>query len=165
MSKIQLTWACIAAVGLFTSVKAQYSHSHTSDIGVSSLRIGCKYTGAMVEAAMGGKPTQYNTWHDEFELAEEYRYDACELRFVENGIFVEFSIATGRYPVFEQYRGGVRVGNFIDTLTRLGVPGMHLCRRPDGKCYFGYSENSSVVFEIDSANKISHISYRYSLFD
>ena len=104
----------------------------TSSIGVKSLRIGTKYTSVQIETIFGGSPTTYCSSISEFGLDEGYQYENSWFSFAENGMFVGFNITSDNFAVFEQYNGGVRVGNLISKVTQLGAGGT-LVAKPDGK--------------------------------
>ena len=143
--------------------RAQYGNVGISDIGVKGLRVGGKYTKNQVITAMGGHPTKYFTFTNDKSVGinESYIYDSSSLYFVEDGILVDFVIKTNTYPVFEQYNGGIRVGDPITKINQLGVPDAVLTKKTNTEYWFGANDDV-VVFMLDVNNKITQISYNFS---
>lgn len=145
---------CISICTVF----AQYGNTGKLEIGVMSLRIGGVYTKAQVEEAMGGAPTKYEAWNNEFGLGEEYNYNSNILRFRETGIFVDFLIATNQYPIYVQYDGGIKVGDNISKFSQLGI-GTPV-RQPNGEYKVGRGDDPLIV-TVDSNNIIKELYYTF----
>jgi hypothetical protein len=169
-TKFILTLGIIA--GMSCGVQAipansQYGGSTwSSDFGVGVLRIGTRYTQSQVKAALGKSPTTYRSHTSEFGLSERYYYGENYFQFAENGIFVGFSVETNDYTVFEQYKGGIKVGNTIANLKSLKLRGtLELSTTTAGE-YKLTAGDSVVYFTVsgsgDSA-KITSIYYSESV--
>ena len=134
---ILLTCICFPLLGnaqvvLNSETYTHYGGTFTSGITVNNLEIGKVYTQSEVISAID-TPTLYYSYESEFGLGEVYKYENGCFSFTENGMFIGFFIDSDDFVVFEQYDGGIRVGDPITKVTELGIEGiLQVQQNPSG---------------------------------
>ncbi len=138
--------------------QSRYGDGQPTDMDVNGIFIGGTYTKAQVTAKWG-TPTKYRSSTSEFGLNEAYHYSNNVFRFGDNGIFESFYLKTPDFVVYTAKSGGIKVGDDVLRINKIGI-GFPLLKEngtgsvPNGDDWFTFGHSDGKITWISFVSSI-----------